>query len=104
MQWHRISRGKAAFAAHAQNLSGAMQRMRWQGADNRGSRRIAKKTVAGLRHRRRPLTMGMIRSPQLMWRRDVNKRLWADPEVDYRAKSAEGKVRHPVFKGIRENF
>lgn len=24
--------------------------------------------------------------------------------VEYRAKSAEGKVRHPVFKGIREDL
>ena len=24
-------------------------------------------------------------------------------EIEYRAKSAEGKVRHPVFKGIRED-
>lgn len=23
--------------------------------------------------------------------------------IEYRAKSAEGKVRHPVFKGIRED-
>ena len=23
-------------------------------------------------------------------------------EVEYRAKSAEGKLRHPLFKGIRE--
>jgi len=23
-------------------------------------------------------------------------------EIEYRAKSAEGKVRHPFFKGIRE--
>ena len=25
-------------------------------------------------------------------------------EVEYRAKSAEGKVRHPFFKGIREDL
>jgi hypothetical protein len=25
-------------------------------------------------------------------------------ETDYRAKSAEGKVRHPVFKGIRDEL
>ena len=24
-------------------------------------------------------------------------------EIEYRAKSAEGKVRHPFFKGIRED-
>jgi bifunctional non-homologous end joining protein LigD len=25
-------------------------------------------------------------------------------EIEYRAKSAEGKVRHPVFKGLREDL
>jgi bifunctional non-homologous end joining protein LigD len=33
---------------------------------------------------------------------------WVEPkllaEVEYRAKSAEGKVRHPFFKGLRENL
>jgi bifunctional non-homologous end joining protein LigD len=33
---------------------------------------------------------------------------WVEPsllaEVEYRAKSAEGKVRHPVFKGLREDL
>jgi ATP-dependent DNA ligase len=34
--------------------------------------------------------------------------IWVEPtllaEVEYRAKSAEGKVRHPVFKGLREDL
>jgi len=25
-------------------------------------------------------------------------------EIEYRAKSAEGKLRHPFFKGIREDL
>ena len=25
-------------------------------------------------------------------------------EIEYRARSAEGKVRHPIFKGIREDL
>jgi ATP-dependent DNA ligase len=25
-------------------------------------------------------------------------------EIEYRAKSAEGKVRHPIFKGLREDL
>jgi bifunctional non-homologous end joining protein LigD len=25
-------------------------------------------------------------------------------EIEYRAKSAEGKVRHPFFKGLREDL
>jgi bifunctional non-homologous end joining protein LigD len=34
--------------------------------------------------------------------------IWAVPslsaEIEYRGKSAEGKVRHPFFKGIREDL
>jgi ATP-dependent DNA ligase len=34
--------------------------------------------------------------------------IWVEPsllaEIEYRAKSADGKVRHPFFKGIREDF
>jgi bifunctional non-homologous end joining protein LigD len=34
--------------------------------------------------------------------------IWVEPsslaEIEYRAKSAEGKVRHPFFKGIREDL
>jgi hypothetical protein len=34
--------------------------------------------------------------------------IWVEPsllaEVEYRAKSAEGKLRHPLFKGIREDL
>jgi hypothetical protein len=36
MQWHRISHGGAASADDPQNLSSAVQGMRWQGTDNRG--------------------------------------------------------------------
>jgi hypothetical protein len=28
----------------------------------------------------------------------------APAEIEYRAKSAEGKVRHPLFKGLREDI
>jgi bifunctional non-homologous end joining protein LigD len=32
--------------------------------------------------------------------------IWVEPkllaEIEYRAKSAEGKVRHPFFRGLRE--
>jgi ATP-dependent DNA ligase len=34
--------------------------------------------------------------------------VWVEPsllaEVEDRAKSAEGKIRHPVFKGLREDL
>jgi ATP-dependent DNA ligase len=36
------------------------------------------------------------------------KGIWVEPqllaEIEYRAKSAEGKVRHPFFKGLREDL
>jgi ATP dependent DNA ligase-like protein len=35
-----------------------------------------------------------------------HKGIWVEPEllaeIEYRAKSAEGKVRHPFFKGLRD--
>jgi ATP-dependent DNA ligase len=34
--------------------------------------------------------------------------IWVEPElmaeIEYRAKCAEGKVRHPFFKGLREHL
>jgi ATP-dependent DNA ligase len=34
--------------------------------------------------------------------------IWVEPkllaEIEYRAKSAEGKVRHPFFRGLREDL
>ena len=41
-------------------------------------------------------------------RKIAHRRLWVEPsllaEVEYRAKSAEGKVRHPFYKGLREDL
>jgi hypothetical protein len=41
-----------------------------------------------------------------MPQRIAHKGIWVEPElnaeIEYRAKSAEGKVRHPFFKGLRE--
>ena len=38
----------------------------------------------------------------------IAKGIWVEPEllaeIEYRAKSAEGKVRHPFFKGLREDM
>ena len=40
--------------------------------------------------------------------RIAHKGIWVEPEslaeIEYRAKSAVGKVRHPFFKGIREGL
>jgi bifunctional non-homologous end joining protein LigD len=62
-----------------------------------------KKSVADLRVRLTPL----IRKTQPYSKRIAHKGVWVEPqlmaEIEYRAKSAEGKVRHPFFKGIRED-
>jgi bifunctional non-homologous end joining protein LigD len=50
----------------------------------------------------------LIRKTQPYTKRIAYKGIWVEPEflaeIEYRAKSAEGKVRHPVFKGIREDL
>jgi bifunctional non-homologous end joining protein LigD len=63
------------------------------------------KTSAGeLRKRLTPL----IRKSQPYTKRIAHKGIWVEPEllveIEYRAKSAEGKVRHPFFKGLREDL
>ncbi len=51
-----------------------------------------------LRKRLKPL----IRKTQPYTKRIAHKGIWVEPEllveIEYRAKSAEGKVRHPLFK------
>lgn len=50
----------------------------------------------------------LIRKEQPYAKKIAHRGVWVEPsllaEVEYRAKSAEGKVRHPVFKGIREDL
>ena len=62
------------------------------------------KSAAALRKRLTPL----IRKTQPYAKRIAHKGIWVEPEIDaeieYRAKSAEGKVRHPFFKGVREDL
>ena len=62
-----------------------------------------KQSVADLRKRLTPL----IRKTQPCNKRIAHKGIWVEPqlmaEIEYRANSAEGKVRHPFFKGIRED-
>ena len=63
-----------------------------------------KKSSAELRKRLTPL----IRKTQPYTRRIAHKGIWVEPEllaeIEYRAKSAEGKVRHPFYKGLREDL
>jgi bifunctional non-homologous end joining protein LigD len=50
----------------------------------------------------------LIRKTQPYSKKVAHKGIWVEPsllaEIEYRAKSAEGKVRHPFFKGIREDL
>jgi bifunctional non-homologous end joining protein LigD len=62
-----------------------------------------KASAADLRKRLTPL----IRKTQPYAKKIAHKAFWVEPEllaeIEYRAKSAEGKVRHPFFKGLRED-
>jgi bifunctional non-homologous end joining protein LigD len=57
-----------------------------------------------LQRRLKPLT----RKTQPFAKRIPNSGVWVEPrllaEVEYRAKSANGHLRHPFFKGLREDL
>jgi bifunctional non-homologous end joining protein LigD len=63
-----------------------------------------KTTATELRRKLTPL----IRKTQPYAKKIAHKGVWVEPEllaeIEYRAKSAEGKVRHPFFKGLREDL
>jgi bifunctional non-homologous end joining protein LigD len=63
-----------------------------------------KVSAADLRKRLTPL----IRKTQPYAKKIAHKAFWVEPEllaeIEYRAKSAEGKVRHPFFRGLREDL
>jgi bifunctional non-homologous end joining protein LigD len=65
---------------------------------------LDKTSAADLRKRLTPL----IRKTQPHARKIAHKAFWVEPEllaeIEYRAKSAEGKVRHPFFRGLREDL
>jgi bifunctional non-homologous end joining protein LigD len=50
----------------------------------------------------------MIRKTQPYSKRIAHRGIWVEPEllaeIEYRAKSTQGKVRHPFFKGLREDL
>jgi bifunctional non-homologous end joining protein LigD len=50
----------------------------------------------------------LIRKTQPYAKKIAHRGVWVEPsllaEIEFRAKSAEGKVRHPVFMGIREDL
>src|SRR5580704_9052372 len=57
-----------------------------------------------LRKKLKPL----IRKTQPYAKKIAHRGIWVEPEllaeIEYRAKSAEGNVRHPVYKGLREDL
>jgi bifunctional non-homologous end joining protein LigD len=50
----------------------------------------------------------LVRKTQPYSKRIAHRGIWVEPsllaEIEYRAKSAAGKVRHPVFKGLRDDL
>ena len=63
-----------------------------------------KASIAYVRKRLTPL----VRKTQPYTKRIAHKGVWVEPEllaeIEYRAKSAERKVRHPFFRGLREDI
>jgi bifunctional non-homologous end joining protein LigD len=63
-----------------------------------------KASAAELQKRLTPL----IRETQPFARKIAHRGIWVEPqllaEIEYRAKSAKGKVRHPFFKGLRDDL
>jgi bifunctional non-homologous end joining protein LigD len=63
-----------------------------------------KSSTAELQARLKPL----VRKSQPYAKKIAHRGIWVEPsllaEIEYRAKSAEGKVRHPFFKGVREDL
>jgi bifunctional non-homologous end joining protein LigD len=61
-------------------------------------------TAKDLQARLKPL----VRKTQPYTKKIAHRGIWVAPsllaEIEYRAKPAEGKVRHPLFKGIREDL
>jgi bifunctional non-homologous end joining protein LigD len=63
-----------------------------------------KTSAKDLQERLKPL----IRKTQPYSKKIAHRGIWVEPsllaEIEYRAKSAEGKLRHPFFKSIREDL
>jgi bifunctional non-homologous end joining protein LigD len=50
----------------------------------------------------------LIRKTQPFTNSVAHRAIWVEPEllaeIEYRTKSADGKLRHPVYKGLREDL
>lgn len=81
---------------------------RRQGADLVYARKVDhgfdKSSAADLRSRLQPL----VRKTQPFAKPIAHKAYWVEPtllaEIEYRSTSADGKVRHPFFRGLREDL
>jgi bifunctional non-homologous end joining protein LigD len=66
--------------------------------------RFDKTSMVELQARLKPL----IRKTQPYAKKIAHRGVWVEPsllaEIEYRAKSAAGKVRHPFFKGLRDDL
>jgi bifunctional non-homologous end joining protein LigD len=82
-------------------MSGGARAAIWSTPVDHGFDKVS---AADLHTRLKPL----IRKTQPYAKRISHKGTWVEPkllaEIEYRAKSAEGKVRHPFFKGLREDL
>ncbi|MCK1343658.1 bifunctional non-homologous end joining protein LigD [Bradyrhizobium sp. GM2.2] len=104
---HRETLAIAGFALDGSNWDGLFLGRRkgedlvYAGKVDHGFDKLAE---AELRKQLTPL----IRKTQPYAKRVAHKGIWVEPkllaEVEYRGKSAEGKVRHPFFKGLREDL
>jgi ATP dependent DNA ligase C terminal region len=105
----RTAAGEAVLSGG--DLRATIRRLRWLGGSigNGGSAPLVrggfdKDSAKELQTRLKPL----IRKTQPYSKRVVHHGIWVEPEllaeIEYRAKSAEGKVRHPFFKGLREDL
>ena len=97
----------AGFALDGGKWDGHLRRPaqgRRSGLCGQGRPRLRQGSAADLQKRLKPL----IRKTQPYTKRIAHKGIWVEPkllaEIEYRAKSAEGKVRHPFFRGLREDL
>ena len=104
---HRETLATAGFALDGSKWDGIFLGRR-KGADLIDAGKVDhgfdKAAETELRKRLKPL----IRKTQPYAKRIAHKGIWVEPkllaEVEYRGKSAEGKVRHPFYKGLREDL
>jgi hypothetical protein len=100
VQWHWISPGKAACAARLQNLSRAVQELRWQGADTKGRQLRYKKVAAEPEKSTTGLfTLGTIHNQRSIRLRRVKKGLRACFDIAARRGARQRRQRSGIDRG-----